>query len=154
MNKWYIHIPESVLENETHTFLVDFKIQTDHLISARRPDRVIVNNNKKKKKEKKENLPNSGPQSKIKRSKKKKKRKKRKEKSKAHEGDNDTNCNYCTWNNPQKIDNVTRKFGNKRTNEDQPAYSIIKMGQNTEKSPGDLRRFAVTPLRNHRPTLV
>ena len=78
MNKWYIHIPESVLENETHTFLVDFKIQTDHLISARRPDRVIVNNNKKKKKEKKENLPNSGPQSKIKRSKKKKKKKKEK----------------------------------------------------------------------------
>ena len=23
-------------------------------------------------------------------------------------------------------------------------YSIIKIGQNTEKSPGDLRRFAVT----------
>ena len=37
-NKWYMHYPESTLENET-----DFEIQTDHLISARRPDLVIVN---------------------------------------------------------------------------------------------------------------
>ena len=31
-------------------------------------------------------------------------------------------------------------------------YSIIKIGQNTEKSPGDLRRLAVTQthVRNHR----
>ena len=33
-NKWCMHIPESVLENE---------IQTDQLISARRPNLVIVN---------------------------------------------------------------------------------------------------------------
>ena len=31
--------PESVLENETHKILWDFEIQTDHLISARRPDK-------------------------------------------------------------------------------------------------------------------
>ena len=37
----------------------DFEIQTDHLISARQPDLLIVNEKKKKKKEKK-NLPNSG----------------------------------------------------------------------------------------------
>ena len=30
--------PEFVLENETHKHLWDFEIQTDHLISARRPD--------------------------------------------------------------------------------------------------------------------
>ena len=47
-NKWYIHNPESALENETNKILGNFGIQTDHLISARRPDQVTVNNNKKK----------------------------------------------------------------------------------------------------------
>ena len=36
--------PEFVLENETHKLLWDFEIQTDHLISARRPDLQIVSN--------------------------------------------------------------------------------------------------------------
>ena len=54
-NKWYMHNSESVIENETHKFPRDFEIQTDHLISARRPDLMIVN----KKKVGKENLPNS-----------------------------------------------------------------------------------------------
>ena len=61
MNKWYIHNPESDLENEMHKLLWDFEIQTDHLISTGQPDLVIVNKKKKKKKRKeKENLPNSG----------------------------------------------------------------------------------------------
>ena len=30
-----------------------------------------------------------------------------------------------------------------RTSGDRPNYSITKLGQNTEKSPGDLRRLAV-----------
>ena len=34
--------PESVLENEKHKIFWDFEIQTDHLISARRPELVIV----------------------------------------------------------------------------------------------------------------
>ena len=34
-NKWYIHNPESILENKTHKILWDFEIKTDHLISAR-----------------------------------------------------------------------------------------------------------------------
>ena len=42
-SKWYMHNPESVLENETHKLLWDFAIQTDHLISARRPDQEIAN---------------------------------------------------------------------------------------------------------------
>ena len=46
-----MHNLESVQENEMHKIL--FEIQTDHLISARRPDLVIVN------KEKKENPPKS-----------------------------------------------------------------------------------------------
>ena len=32
----------------THKLLWDFDLQTDHLISARRPDIIIINNNKKK----------------------------------------------------------------------------------------------------------
>ena len=39
----YTHNPESVLENETHKLLLDFEIQTDHLILARQPDVIIIN---------------------------------------------------------------------------------------------------------------
>ena len=49
INKWYIHNPESILENETHKILGDFDKQTDHLISARPSDSQ----------QKKENLLNS-----------------------------------------------------------------------------------------------
>ena len=48
MNKWYMHKPASVLENETQKLLWDFEIQTDSLISARYLDLVIK---KKKKRE-------------------------------------------------------------------------------------------------------
>ena len=40
-NKWYMHNPSSVLKNDTHKLLWDFEIQTDHLISPRRPDLII-----------------------------------------------------------------------------------------------------------------
>ena len=43
INKWYMHNPESVLENDMHKFLWDFDIKTDRLISARRPDLIIIN---------------------------------------------------------------------------------------------------------------
>ena len=43
-----MHNPESAIENETLKILWDFKIQTVHLISARRPGLVIVNNKKKR----------------------------------------------------------------------------------------------------------
>ena len=52
-NKWYMHNPTVVLENYTHKLLWDFDIKTDHLISARRPDLIIINKKKKKKKKKK-----------------------------------------------------------------------------------------------------
>ena len=51
-NKWYMHNPESILENETHKLLWNFEIQTDHLILARWPDLIIINKKKKKKKKK------------------------------------------------------------------------------------------------------
>ena len=44
-NKWYMHNPEYVLENETHKIRWDFEIQKDHLILARRP--VLVSDSKK-----------------------------------------------------------------------------------------------------------
>ena len=37
-----MHKPESFLQNEMHKLLWDFEIQTYNLISARRPDLVIV----------------------------------------------------------------------------------------------------------------
>ena len=54
-----------------------------------------------------------------------------------HEGDNYTKG--------------TGGLGNNGTSEDCPNYSILEIGQNTEKSPGDLRRLAVTqtPVENH-----
>ena len=48
----------------------------------------------------------------------------------------------------------TRGLGNKMTTGHYPNYSIIEIGQNTEKSPGDKRRLAVTIVRNHRLTLM
>ena len=48
-NNWYMQNPAPVLENDTHKLLLDFDIQTDHLISARRPDLIIINKKKKKK---------------------------------------------------------------------------------------------------------
>ena len=47
-----MHNPASALENDTHKLLWDFNIHTDHLISARRPDLIIINKKKKKKKKK------------------------------------------------------------------------------------------------------
>ena len=48
-----MHNPATVLENDTHKLLWDFVIRTDHLISARRPDLIIIN-----KKKEEENLQN------------------------------------------------------------------------------------------------
>ena len=47
-------------------------------------------------------------------------------------------------------------LGNKRMIGDHTNYSIVEVGQNTEKSPGGLRRFAVTqtPVRSYQLTLV
>ena len=47
MNKWYMHNPAYVLGNDTHKLQWDFDIHTDHLISARTPDLIIINNKKR-----------------------------------------------------------------------------------------------------------
>ena len=43
-----------------------------------------------------------------------------------------------------RITKGTGGLGSWRTSGDHPNYYIINNGQNTEKSPGDLRRLAVT----------
>ena len=45
-----MHNPEPVLENNTQKLLWDFDIHTDHLISARRPDVIIINKKKRTRK--------------------------------------------------------------------------------------------------------
>ena len=73
-----------------------------------------------------------------------------------HEEDGYTSYKWGTWNNSQRIDKRSRRLGNKRTSGDHPDDGLIEIGQNTEKSPGDLRRFAViqTPVRNLRLTMA
>ena len=68
----------------------------------------------------------------------------------------DANCNWCARYSHKRIGAVTGGFENKRTGGEHPDYNIIRISQNTEKSPGDLRRFAVTqtPVENHQLTLV
>ena len=67
-----------------------------------------------------------------------------------YKGDDDTNCNRCTWNNFRRIRKGTGKLRNQRTSGNYADYSIIKIGQNTGKSPGDLKRLAITqnPVKN------
>ena len=50
----------------------------------------------------------------------------------------------------------TQVLRNKRMSGDHPNYSISDNGQNPEKSPGDLRRLAVTqsPVKDHELTLM
>ena len=42
-NKWYMHNLPYVLEIDAHKLLCDFDIQTDNLISDRRPDIIVIN---------------------------------------------------------------------------------------------------------------
>ena len=73
-----------------------------------------------------------------------------------HESDDDTDCNWCAWCSQQRFGTGTGGLKNKRTSGDYLNYSIIEIGQNTEKSPGDLRKLAVThdPVKNHQQKLV
>ena len=46
-NKWFMHNPAPVLENNTHKLLWDFIYKRDHQISARRLDFIIINKKRK-----------------------------------------------------------------------------------------------------------
>ena len=58
--------------------------------------------------------------------------------------------------NPQSFGKGCGRITNQRTSRDYPVYSIIKIDQNTEKSPGHLRNIAVTqtPMKVYQITLV
>ena len=94
-----MHNPAPVLENDTHKLRWDFDIQTDHLISARTLDLIIINNKKKtckivdfaipadhwihlKKCENRDKYLYLAWELK---------------KTMEHEGDNYTNCDWCFW---------------------------------------------------------
>ena len=68
-----------------------------------------------------------------------------------HETDGVTNCNWRTRYYPQRIGTGTGGLGDKRMGGEYPNDSIVEIGQNTKKSPGDLRKLAVlqTPVKNH-----
>ena len=136
----------------------NFETQTDHLISARQADQMIVNKRKSacrivdftvpadcrvklKESEKIDTYLNIASELK---------------KTMEHENDNDTNCNWCVRYNHQRIDKGYEEFGNKWMSGYYPNYSSIKISHNTVKSPRGLRRLAVTqtPVRNDQLTLV
>ena len=72
------------------------------------------------------------------------------------EGDDYISCNWCVWNNNERLTKGIGGLGGWWTSGDHPHYYIIENGQNTEKSPGDLRSLAVTqsPVKNHQLTLM
>ena len=67
-----------------------------------------------------------------------------------------TNYNWCFWYSHQSINKGTQGLENKRMSGDHSNCCIIEVGQNTEKSPGDWIRRAVTqtPLKDHQLTLM
>ncbi len=73
-----------------------------------------------------------------------------------HEGDDYTNRDWCFWYSYQSIINGTGGLEGGKTNGDHLNCNIIVNGQNTEKSPGDLRRLAVTqtPVKDHQLKLM
>ena len=130
-NKWYMHKPESIQENERHEILWDFEILREHLISAWRPDLVIIS------KKKKENLLNSriccsgGPQSENQRKRKEEQVLRpcqRTRKIMEHENDSDTSNNWGPQNSPQRLGKGTGRAGNWRMGQNHLKYSISKIG--------------------------
>ena len=92
-----MHNPTPVQGNNTHKLLWDFDIHTDHLISARRPDLMIIN----KKKRTCKIVDIADHRIKLKECEKKDKYldfAKELKKTMEHEGDNYTNYNWCVWN--------------------------------------------------------
>ena len=61
-----------------------------------------------------------------------------KKKTMEHESDGDTHCNWCARYSHQRIDNGIGGLWNKRASVDHPIDSIVEIGQNTKKNPGDL----------------
>ena len=107
-----MHNLESVMENETHKFLWDYEIQTDHLISTRRPDVVIINIKRKKRIFRIVDFAVSADHRvKLKKSENKDKYRDLFGELKKLWNMKDvyTNCNWCSWLIKQRIDTRTWK---------------------------------------------
>ena len=92
--------PAPVLENDTRKFLWDFDIHTDYLISAWKPDLIIINKKKRTCKIVDFAVP-AGHRIKLKECEKKDKYldfASKLKKTMEDAGDNYTNCNWCIWN--------------------------------------------------------
>ena len=157
MNKWYMPNPAPLLENDTHKLLWDFDIHTDHLISARRPHLIIINKKKKRIFKIVDFAFPADHRIKLKECEKKDKYLDLARELKK------------LWNMLVTIIPIVigafvtvtkgllrdyRRLGSWQTSGDHPNYHIIENGQNTEKSPGDLRRLTVTqtPVKDHQLT--
>ena len=55
-----------------------------------------------------------------------------------HEGDHDANCNWCSLNDPQRLGKGSGGVGNRKKDEDHADNSIVKIYQNTRKSPEEI----------------
>ena len=153
-----MHNPASVLENDTHKLIWDFDIQTDHLISARRPDLIIINTKKMKICKIVDFAVPADHRIKLKECKKRDKYL-----DLAIELKNLWNMKVTiipivigAFGTVERIIKGPGRFGSWRTSGDLPNNSIIKNGQNTVKDPGDMRRLAVTqsPVKDHQLTLM
>ena len=72
-----------------------------------------------------------------------------------HEGYGDTTCNWCTWNDSQRLSKRARGIENRRMSGEHSNYSVAKISQNTEKNPEDLKLAVTqTPVKDHQLTLV
>ena len=95
-----MHNTTPVLENDKHKLLWDFDIQTDHLISARRPNLIIINNKKRKNFKMVYFAVPADHRIKLKECEKREKcldLAREMKKTMEHEGDNYTNCDWCFW---------------------------------------------------------
>ena len=77
-------------------------------------------------------------------------------KNNRHKSNGYTNCNWYSWYSHQRFGTGTGGERKKRTSGDHLNFSIVKIGQNTEKSPGNMRGLTViqTPVKNHQLQLV
>ena len=78
------------------------------------------------------------------------------QKTMERESDGDIIRNWCAWYSHQRISTETGELWNHGTSRYHPNYSIVEIGLNTERSPKDLKSFAVakTPVKKHQLTLV
>ena len=130
----------------------------DHLISARRPNLIIINIKERTSRILDFAIP-ANHKIQLKESEKKDKYldfARELKKTMEREGDNYTNDDCYSWYSHQKISTRNGGLGDKRTGGDCPIYYIIEVGQDTENSPGDSRILAVTKIlvENHQLTLM